>query len=391
MTASSWFSLLSSNLSSSTSSSLYSDSTSDDTDSGSGTDLFSSLLSEQLDSTASVDGDSIDEIMDQASQNVSSRLQISSTVIEWLRERLSNDSDESGQSVSAFDDLLGWFGQTGQDMVDSLLEILYGQTTSQASSTIDGLSSARAWAQEVSGSADVSVQSIETLYQGSVQIQTIQVELTVEQAEELMSANSDQEWGGTIQFTSTEVSVTVTLTYIDPIVLDLEGDGLDLLSVDEGVSFDMTGTGESQQTGFISGDDALLFLDENGNGLLDDGNELFGDQDGYTDGFAELASYDDNQDGVIDAQDSVYANLQVYQDLNGDGLCSTDEVQTLAEAGVEAIFLNATQVDEEDESGNKISAVSSFLTSDGEVGQVADVLFAVQTEDGGAESDAVIS
>ncbi|MCU7939324.1 MAG: hypothetical protein KZQ64_15070 [gamma proteobacterium symbiont of Bathyaustriella thionipta] len=60
---------------------------------------------------------------------------------------------------------------------------------------------------------------------------------------------------------------------------------------------------------FVNGGDALLAYDRNGNGIIDSGKELFGDNNGYDHGFAELAAYDDNKDGKINAADSIYDKL----------------------------------------------------------------------------------
>ncbi|WP_296645077.1 hypothetical protein [Roseinatronobacter sp.] len=78
--------------------------------------------------------------------------------------------------------------------------------------------------------------------------------------------------------------------------------------------------GFAEATGWVAADDGLLVLDVNGNGRIDNGSELFGDQTGHAHGFLALAQHDDNGDGVIDEADTVYGQLRIWQDLNQDGI-----------------------------------------------------------------------
>ncbi len=176
---------------------------------------------------------------------------------------------------------------------------------------------------------------------------------------------------GTITFQ--EISVQQMQT-MDPLVLDLDGDGVEVSTAAEGVEFDLDGDGVKEQAAFATGDDAFLVLDRNGNGMIDDGRELFGDQNGAANGLAELAKFDDNHDGRIDAQDSIYNDLQLYSDRNADGISQNSELISLAEAGIESIDLHQQDFDHELESGNRIAQISSFTRTDGTRGMAADVL-----------------
>lgn len=121
----------------------------------------------------------------------------------------------------------------------------------------------------------------------------------------------------------------------DPLTLDLNGDGQ--LSFGARRDFDINGDGRAENVAWVSGGDALVALDRNGNGEIDDGRELFGDQHGADNGFDELAKYDDNGDGAIDASDEVYDELVLLGDFDGDG--DSDDRRKLADMGVSRIDL----------------------------------------------------
>jgi len=90
----------------------------------------------------------------------------------------------------------------------------------------------------------------------------------------------------------------------DPLVLDLNGDGIRLTPVSEvAPMFDVKGTNFAVHTGWVGSDDGLLVRDLNGNGQIDNARELFGGPDGPA--FAVLAAADSNQDDVIDADNAI--------------------------------------------------------------------------------------
>lgn len=100
-----------------------------------------------------------------------------------------------------------------------------------------------------------------------------------------------------------------------PLVLDQDGDGVELVSLKDSTSlFDLDANGFAQLTGWVAADDALLAIDTNSNGRIDDIGELFGNSS--TDGFVELAALDSNSDGVIDSNDAQFGDLLVWQDLD---------------------------------------------------------------------------
>ncbi len=159
---------------------------------------------------------------------------------------------------------------------------------------------------------------------------------------------------------------------VDPLALDLASNGFSTSGLSRPVRFDLDADGRMDSISVPTGDDALLALDRNGNGRIDDGRELFGDQHGAANGFAELARFDDNGDGRIDAADAVFDTLRLLRfDTQG-----RQQLQTLDEAGVAAIDLRARDVSIALGAYDRIAQLGQFEFADGRSGQAADLLLA---------------
>ena len=235
---------------------------------------------------------------------------------------------------------------------------LGGTSSAQQSNGFSGITGfSSSWRMESMFTADSA--AMQTL--ATRQAQITQIEVVIEQLE-------GQSMSGSDFFTFMQMN-----GLIDPLVLDLGGEGINLSSAEDGVYFDMLGDGTPVKTSWISGNNAFLYLDDNGNGVADDINELFGDQGGFANGFDKLAQYDDNGDGVIDENDAIYSQLRLWRDLNGDGVNQADESLSLAEAGVKSINLNYDNNRQFDAHGNMIGERSFFTKSDGSKGAMADV------------------
>ncbi|MBK8522860.1 MAG: hypothetical protein IPL58_01210 [Betaproteobacteria bacterium] len=79
-------------------------------------------------------------------------------------------------------------------------------------------------------------------------------------------------------------------------------------------------------------------MDRNGNGMIDDITELYGDD--RMPAFEKLRMEDGNHDGLVDAQDAAFANLRVWQDANQDGASQANELKTLTELDIRSISTN---------------------------------------------------
>lgn len=177
---------------------------------------------------------------------------------------------------------------------------------------------------------------------------------------------------------STTVIQNINLKFvITPLVLDLNGNGVDLVSLETGIKFDMTNDGIVDRTSWVGPHDGLLALDRNHDGLINNQSELFGDNATSVDGFANLAQYDTNNDGRIDANDAVYKDIIVWRDENQDGISQPGEKLSLSDFNIVAINLKSSVINEA-RGDNVIMHESTFIYGDGSEGKILDVGFNVK-------------
>jgi hypothetical protein len=167
------------------------------------------------------------------------------------------------------------------------------------------------------------------------------------------------------------------LGLFDPLIFDLDGDGLDLTPVaDSDAYFDYAGTGFAFHTGWVEASEGILIreIDQNPNTVT--AEELLGAISGNA--FQDLTGLDGNHDGVINASDAIFAQLRIWQDLDGDAIADSGELISLAAAGIAAINLSPQQSGQFI-AGNTVVETSTFVRTDGTTGTVAEVNFATDT------------
>ncbi|WP_186234241.1 calcium-binding protein [Burkholderia gladioli] len=158
----------------------------------------------------------------------------------------------------------------------------------------------------------------------------------------------------------------------DPLVMDLSGDGIQLISESESKTyFDLHGTGFAVHTGWIGPQTGFLAR-ENESGTVTSISDLFGNDE--TDGFSALAALDANRDGVVDLSDPGFYDLCVWVDVNGNGVSDPGELHSLQELGIVAINLE-TENSKCKVGGNLVAEAATFVKSDGSTGEIVEAYF----------------
>ncbi|WP_426112036.1 calcium-binding protein [Pseudomonas sp. DSP3-2-2] len=187
-------------------------------------------------------------------------------------------------------------------------------------------------------------------------------------------------------------------TTTSPLVLDLDGDGVETVGVSPGVHFDHDGNGFSESTGWVGKDDGLLVFDKNHDGKIDSGLELFGNKTTVSigqkaaNGFLALADFDGNKDGIFDSRDAAFSEINVWVDKDSNGAVDAGELLSLDQAGVASIKLSYSdpgKLDANgnvprniiDANGNEHRQLSTYTRTDGSLAAIEDVWFDVNGSD----------
>lgn len=171
--------------------------------------------------------------------------------------------------------------------------------------------------------------------------------------------------------------INTTDRKLDPLVINTDGnivntDGKQLFE------FDLNSDNTKDSIAYLSKGNSFLAYDKNGNGIIDDGSELFGTKSGN--GFVDLAEHDETKDGVIDESDSIFKNLSLWQKTT-----NSDNLYTLKDKNIGAIFLknidSKLQLQTDGKSDAFIQSSGVAVTEDGKGLWVSHVDFVLKEKE----------
>lgn len=168
-----------------------------------------------------------------------------------------------------------------------------------------------------------------------------------------------------------------TVALCDPLVINFDGTAAALDTIGNArFEFDLDSDGQRESLHRLSSGSAFIALDRNGDGLINDGNELFGTRSG--DGFADLAALDSDGNHWLDDADTAFASLKAWsRDAGGK-----DHLDSLKEKGVGAIYLGASETpfalkDSNNHLQAQVRASGVYLREDGRAGSLQQIDLAV--------------
>lgn len=166
-------------------------------------------------------------------------------------------------------------------------------------------------------------------------------------------------------YTEQEISFALGDALKDPLVVNFSGGAAELTQTK--FAFDIDADGIEDQVSFVGSGSGFLALDEDDNGAISDGTELFGAVTG--DGFAELSRHDGDRNGWIDESDEIYSRLRIWtKDPQGN-----DRLFALGEKGIGALYLGNISspfsiTTESNELQGQVRSTGLFLREDGQAG-----------------------
>lgn len=177
-------------------------------------------------------------------------------------------------------------------------------------------------------------------------------------------------------------AMTTFNTYVDPLLLDISGQGVHMTGIENGVLFDTDHSGTVKRTGWADSQTGMLVIDD-GSGNITNASQFLSEyysgqagsnggpgQTPFKDGFAALASVDSNHDGIIDKNDLIWTQLKVWVDANHDGKTDAGELKTLDELGITQINVTSMTAESgETLDGNEVLGRGSFVMN-GETRQI---------------------
>lgn len=162
-----------------------------------------------------------------------------------------------------------------------------------------------------------------------------------------------------------------------PIVVDLDGDGIELVKPQDSHMFaDLNGQGWRERIGWASIDDGILAFDANQDGHITESKEIsfVSYKEGAQTDLDGLAAFDSDGDGKLTAHDALWSSFGIVRDLNKNGVQDEGEFISLDQMGISSIGLQR-QGKPEVNNGNVVFGTTEVGFTDGHTAQAGDVMF----------------
>lgn len=170
------------------------------------------------------------------------------------------------------------------------------------------------------------------------------------------------------QFKSVTIQENVST---DPLVINLDANYATIS--DQKFLFDLNSDGQQELISFTENGSGFLALDKNGDGIVNNGSELFGPGSGN--GFTDLAKYDSDGNNWIDEADTIFKDLKIWTKDDG----GNNVLLSLKEQDIGAIYLGNAPTEfslnnsDTNQSNGVIRSTGIYLKESGNVGTIQHV------------------
>jgi len=175
---------------------------------------------------------------------------------------------------------------------------------------------------------------------------------------------------------------------IPPVVVDLDGDGVEFSSIDAGYTFDVDGNGQVNQTAWASADDGVLVFDADRNGDITGPEEFVFTNyvEGAQTDLEGLQAFNTDGDTTLDSDDSLYADFHIFQDANFNGHVEEGELVSLNDLGIASIGLESDGIASVEADGDvTVFGTTEVSFTDGSTTDAADAAFHYEQDSGSEE------
>ncbi|WP_415408524.1 beta strand repeat-containing protein [Synechococcus sp. W2B2] len=170
-----------------------------------------------------------------------------------------------------------------------------------------------------------------------------------------------------------------------PITIDLDGNGISYLSLEDDIQFTDINTLETIQTAWVASNDGILVYDANQSGSVETLDEFVLTRlstQASTDLEALAEVFDTNQDGILNALDTDFESFAIWQDLNSDGMSDDGELISLSDLSIKSIdlrYFEDSQSRIDGEGDVEIFGQFNINYEDGSIGLAEDASFAFRS------------